>query len=98
MTPEDIINYVRQLNTTTDKITMAQFYIDHYNKNTLTTHEKNEIRKTKRRDYARKRYADNKDIREEHQIRMREYRLRKKKEFEELKSPKPHNPQHPQRF
>ena len=84
MTPQDIMNFVSSLPEGGDKNFIGKLYMDYYKNNSLTVEEKAEIRKHKRKEYMRKRYNENPDVRKNHQETMREYRRKKKEEFNRL--------------
>jgi len=84
MTPSDIMSFVDSLKEGGDKNFIAKLYMEYYKNNSLTSHEKAEIRKHKRKEYMRKRYNENPEVRKNHQEKMREYRRKKKEEFNRL--------------
>ena len=84
MTPQDILSFVSSLKEGGDKNFIAKLYMEYYKNNSLTPQEKAEIRKHKRKEYMRKRYNENPEVRKTHQKKMREYRQKKKEEFNRL--------------
>jgi hypothetical protein len=82
---QDIYSFVQNLDGS-NKVYMAKLYLEYMKNNSFTAEEKAEIRRHKRREYTKKRYAENPQIRKAHQERMREYRLRKKQELEQLRT------------